>query len=127
LSSIIAPGQNNIAGYPIGGYFAKHIVSAGRDPETGGVASFLCDGGPGQGAVACDNAPLLYVGTPTPRVTGSIGNTVTLFKRLRLYALVDFKRGNKLLNSIEQFRCSGVLGVGYCDANYHPENYSPIY
>lgn len=127
LSSIIAPGQNNIAGYPIGGYFAKHIISAERDPETGGVASFLCDGGPGQGPVDCGVAPLLYVGTPTPRVTGSIGNTVTLFKRIRLYALVDFKRGNKLLNSIEQFRCSGVLGVGYCDANYHPENYSPIY
>jgi len=127
LSSIIAPGQNNIAGYPIGGYFAKHIVSAERDQTTGGVASYLCDGGPGAGAVDCTVAPLLFVGTPTPKVTGSIGNTVTLFERLRLYALVDFKRGNTIANSIEQFRCSGVLGIGYCDANYHPENYSPAY
>jgi outer membrane receptor protein involved in Fe transport len=127
LSSIIAPGQNNIAGFPIGGYFAKHIVSAERDPATGGVSSFLCAGAGGQGAVDCQTAPLLFVGTPTPKVTGSIGNTFTLFKRLRLYALVDFKRGNKLLNAIEQFRCSGELGIGYCDANYHPENYSPIY
>lgn len=127
LSTIIAPGQNNIAGYPIGGYFAKHIVSAERDPATGGVGNYFCDGGPGQGPVDCQIAPLLYVGTPTPRVTGSVGNTVTLFKRLRLYALVDFKGGNKLYNAVEELRCSGAIGIGYCAANYHPENYSPIY
>jgi hypothetical protein len=60
-------------------------------------------------------------------VTGSIGNTVTLFKRLRLYALVDFKRGNKLYNAVEELRCTAAIGIGFCDVNYHPENYSPIY
>ena len=127
LSPIIAPGQNNIAGYPIGGFFAKRIVSADRDPETQGATNILCDGGAGQAPVSCDAAPLLYVGTPTPHVTGSVGNTVTLFKRLRLYALVDFKRGNKIYNAIEMLRCSAAIGIGYCDANYHPENYSPRY
>lgn len=127
LSSIIAPGQNNIAGYPIGGFFAKRVVSADRDPTTQGPTNVLCDGGVGQTPVSCDAAPLVFIGTPTPKVTGSIGNTVTLFKRLRLYVLVDFKRGNKLYNAIEALRCSGAIGVGYCLANYHPEDYSPIY
>jgi TonB-dependent SusC/RagA subfamily outer membrane receptor len=127
LSPIIAPGQNNIAGYPIGGYFAKRVVSADRDPGTQGATNVMCDGGAGQAPVSCDVAPLVYFGTPTPRVTGSVGNTVTLFKRLRLYALVDFKRGNKLFNSIQQLRCSAAIGIGYCDENYHPENYSPVY
>ena len=127
LSSIRAPGQNNIAGFPIGGYFAKRVLSADRDPATQGATNVMCDGGPGQAPVACDNAPLLYFGTPTPKVTGSVGNTVTLFKRLRLYALVDFKGGNKLFNSIRQLRCSAAIGIGYCDENYHPENYSPVY
>jgi outer membrane receptor protein involved in Fe transport len=127
LSPIRAPGQNNIAGFPIGGYFAKRVVSADRDPATQGATNVMCDGGPDQGPVACANAPLLYFGTPTPRVTGSVGNTVTLFKRLRLYALVDFKGGNKLNNSLRQLRCSAAIGIGYCDENYHPENYSPVY
>ncbi|HEY9448268.1 MAG TPA: TonB-dependent receptor, partial [Gemmatimonadaceae bacterium] len=127
LSSIIAPGQNNIVGFPIGGYFAKRVVSADRDPATQGATNVLCEGGPGQGPVSCDVAPLLFVGTPTPKVTGSVGNTVTLFKRLRLYALVDFKRGNKLYNSVQQLRCSAAIGIGYCDVNYHPENYAPSY
>ena len=82
LSPIIAPGQNNIAGYPIGGYFAKRVVSADRDPGTQGATNVMCDGGAGQAPVSCDVAPLVYFGTPTPRVTGSVGNTVTLFGRL---------------------------------------------
>ena len=127
LSPIIAPGQNNIAGFPIGGYFAKRVVSADRDPATQGAINALCDGGAGQAPVSCDNAPLLFVGTPTPKVTGSVGNTVTLFKRLRLYALVDFKQGNKLYNAVEELRCTAAIGIGYCDVNYHPENYSPVY
>jgi TonB-dependent SusC/RagA subfamily outer membrane receptor len=127
LSPIIAAGQNNIAGFPIGGYFAKRVVSADRDPATQLATHVLCDGGAGQAPVSCDNAPLLFVGTPTPKVTGSIGNTVTLFKRLRLYALVDFKQGNKLYNAVEELRCTAAIGIGYCDVNYHPENYSPIY
>jgi TonB-linked SusC/RagA family outer membrane protein len=127
LSPIPAPGQNNIVGYPIGGYFAKRVVSADRDPTTHLATNVLCDGGPGQAPVPCATAPLVFIGTPTPKATGAIGNTVTLFQRLRLYALVDFKRGHRLFNGVEQLRCDGAIGVGLCDANYHPERYSPLY
>ena len=65
---------------------------------------------------------------PTPTNTGSVGNTFTLFKKLRLYALVDWKRGNVLLNNIDRgARCDGLLGIGVCDVNYHPQKYSPLY
>jgi hypothetical protein len=52
---------------------------------------------------------------------------VTLFNRLRLYGLVDWKRGNKLYNATELLRCTGVLGAGMCDVNHNPSKYSPLY
>lgn len=126
-SLVTASGQANVVGYPIQSYFSRRVVSATQNPTTGAVSNVLCDGGPGKASVACASAPFVYIGTPTPTNTGSIGNTVTLFNRLRLYALVDWKRGNRLANSIELLRCTGVLGVGLCDVNYHPLNYSPLY
>jgi TonB-linked SusC/RagA family outer membrane protein len=127
LPSIPSPGQSNIVGYPIGGFFSKRVVQAERDPATGMAMNVLCDGGPGAAPMPCASAPLLYVGTPTPRVSGAVTNTFNVGKRLRLYALVDFKSGNRIYNSIEQLRCNGSIGVGLCDANYHPERYSPFY
>ena len=127
LPNIIGIGQNNIVGYPIASYFAKKVISADRDPKTSGATNVMCDGVPGNGPVTCDVAPLVYVGTPTPTLTGAIGNTFSIGKRLRLYALVDFRRGNKLYNFVEEARCAAELGLPLCDANYHPEKYSPIY
>ncbi|MEP7087962.1 MAG: SusC/RagA family TonB-linked outer membrane protein [Gemmatimonadota bacterium] len=126
LPSIAAIGQNNIVGYPIASYFAKHVISADRGAD-GFATNVMCDGGAGNGAVTCDVAPLLYSGSPTPTVTGAIGNTFNIGKRLRLYALVDFRHGNKLYNAIEEIRCAGEIGIGLCDANYHPEKYSTLY
>ncbi|MBX6331319.1 MAG: TonB-dependent receptor, partial [Gemmatimonadaceae bacterium] len=125
--AIPAPGQNNIAGYPIGGYFAKRVVQTDRDPATGLATNILCDGGPGQAPMACAAAPLLFIGTPTPKVSGSLANTFTIGGRLRLYAMVDFKRGHRLFNATEQLRCDGTIGIGLCEANYFPEKYSPLY
>jgi hypothetical protein len=52
----------------------------------------MCADGAG-GTVACANAPLLYYGQPTPTRLGSVTNTFTVFKNLRLSALVDFQTG----------------------------------
>lgn len=127
LPSIPGIGQNNIAGYPIASYFAKHVISADRNPKTGFATNVMCDGGSGSGPVTCDVAPLLYSGNPTPTLTGAIGNSFMIGKRLRLYALVDFRHGNKLYNAIEEIRCAGEIGIGLCEANYHPEKYSTLY
>jgi TonB-dependent SusC/RagA subfamily outer membrane receptor len=127
LPNVIGVGQNNIVGYSISSYFAQKVVSADRDPKTGGATNIMCDGGPGNGPVSCDGAPLVYVGQPTPTLTGAVGNTFNIGKRLRLYALVDFRHGNKLYNFIEEARCAAELGIGFCEADYKPEKYSPIY
>jgi len=124
-SLLTSAGQYNVEGFPIESFFTRKVVSATVDPTTGAASDVLCDGGPGQPAVACANAPFVYIGSPTPTSTGSIGNTFTLFKKLRLYALVDWKRGNRLFNAIEIDRCTGALSVGLCDINYHPQKYSP--
>jgi len=126
-SLITTAGQANQVGFPIESYFSRKVVSATMDPSTGAVSNVMCAGGPGQGPVDCATAPFVFIGSSTPTTTGSVGNTVTLFKKLRLYALVDWKRGFVLANTINQLRCDGLLGIGECDVNYHPQKYSPLY
>jgi TonB-linked SusC/RagA family outer membrane protein len=126
-SLVSAAGQFNVVGYPIGGIWSRRVVSAGQDPTTGLATGVLCDGGPGNAPMACAGAPFVYLGSPTPTRSGTIANTLTLYKRLRLYALVDFRGGNKLENFVEQLRCQGLVGVGMCDVNYNPKNYNPMY
>jgi len=124
LSTVIGPGQQNIVGFPISSYFARKVVSADRDPATGKAINVLCDGGPGgSGPVDCATAPFVFVGSPTPTVTGSVGNTFTFGKRFRLYALVDFKHGNRLYNAVEELRCAAEIGIPFCDADYNPTKY----
>ena len=126
-SLITTAGQANQVGSPIEAYFSRKVVSATMDPSTGAVSNVMCAGGAGQGPVDCSTAPFVLIGSSTPTNTGSVGNTVTLFKKLRLYALVDWKRGFVLANTINQLRCDGLLGIGLCDVNYHPQKYSPLY
>ena len=123
-SLVTTTGQFNVEGRPIQSYFSRRVISATQDPTTGAVTDVLCDGGPGKPGVACASAPFVYIGTPTPTHTGSIANTVTFFGRLRLYALVDWRGGNKLLNANELLRCSGALGKGLCDININPQKYA---
>ena len=127
VPSVIASyGQFNKVGYPIGGFYAKRVVSADR-ATNGTATNVLCDGGPGQAPVACATAPFLFIGTPTPKRTGAIANTFTINRRLRLFALVDFKQGNKQLDATNLLRCTGALGAGLCESNYRPEKYDPVY
>lgn len=125
LPSVIATaGPANIVGYPIGGIFVRRIASAERDAN-GFATNILCQGP--SGAVACASAPFLYIGTPTPKVIGAVTNTVTVGRNLRLYALVDFRNGNRNYNAVELLRCAAQLGMGLCDVNYNPGRYDVTY
>ncbi|MEP6491350.1 MAG: SusC/RagA family TonB-linked outer membrane protein [bacterium] len=124
---VTSGGQFNVVGYPIGGIFLRKVVSADRDPVTNFATNVLCDGGAGKASVACATAPFVFTGTPTPKMTASLTNTVSIGRRLTLYALVDFRSGNRIQNAVEQLRCTGALGAGLCEANYFPEKYSPVY
>lgn len=126
-SLILSAGQFNKVGGPIGGIYTRRVVSADRDPVTGFPTNILCDGGPGAAPVACSSAPFLFIGTPTPKVSGAVANTVTLGNRLRLYALLDFKRGNRSQNANEENRCLGAVGISLCRSAYFPQEYSTVY
>jgi len=127
LPTIIASaGPANMVGYPIGGIWLRRVISADRNPTTGLAQNILCEGSNGTG-VACATAPFVYFGTPTPKLTGALSSTVTLWQRLQVYALADFRRGNKQYNYIEQLRCTGGAGGQLCRANYFPNEYDPLY
>ena len=120
------PLQQHREGGPIGGIYSRKVVSADFNPTTGRAINLMCDGGPDAGgaAVPCATAPQLFLGTITPKTTGAVGSTVTLWNRFRLYGLVDFKRGHKLLDADLLARC-GIFSV--CDVNVNPQNYDPVY
>ncbi len=122
---VALPGlpQRDVQGFPIAAFFAKKVVGATVDATTGATSNLQCDNGAG-GAVACAQAPVVYLGTSTPKVVGAFGATATVQKRLRLYGLVDFKAGNKLLNADELIRCSIFRA---CLANVSPQQFSPTY
>ena len=135
-NTIASAGQYNIVGYPIGGLWSRRVVSADRDPTTNLAINVLCDGGnasnlapgakPGP-ATACASAPFVYIGNPTPSKTFSLGNTFMIGKSLRLYGLVDGRRGNRIWNQNEEIRCDGLAGAPLCRANYYPLEYSTTY
>ena len=128
LPSLIATfGPSNQVGYPIQGIWTRRVVSADHNPTTGQATNVLCDGGAGAAPIACAQAPFVYVGTPTPKVTGGVANTLNLGQRLRLYALVDFKRGYRMFNAVNWLRCSGQTGAPLCRENYYPEEFSPVH
>ena len=126
-NAIASPGQYNIVNYPIGGLWSRRVVSADRDPTTNLPINVLCDGGAGKAPVACASAPFVYIGNPTPKTTFSFGNTLMIGKSLRLYGLLDGRRGNKVWNQNEEIRCAGLAGAPLCRANYYPLEYSPVY
>jgi TonB-linked SusC/RagA family outer membrane protein len=123
---VLSAGQTNVVGYPIGGIFTRRIISADRDATTGLPTNVLCEGAGGVG-VACATAPFQYIGTPTPRVTGSVGNTFYIGRSLRLYGLVDFKRGHRAYNQNDLLRCIGAAGAPTCRSAYYPLEYDPVY
>lgn len=128
LGALPFAGSSNVrsaVGYPINAYWSRRVVSADRDPTTHAISNILCDGGAGGTPVACGSAPEVFIGSQTPKVTGAFSSTVTLWERLTVYGLVDFKRGHRLFNANEFNRCGGVAPL--CDAHYNPENYETLY
>jgi len=104
--------------------WAKRVTSARLDVATGRAVDVLCDGGPNAAPMACAAAPVVFLGTITPKMTGAVSTSLTLWKRLSLYGLVDFKNGHKMLNTDETIRCSIFV---QCEVNVRPEKYDPKY
>lgn len=77
--------QAHVEGYPAGSFFYRKIIEAERDPATGDITSFRCDGGtgpegrfmrPGGAPVDCATAPNVFFGRPGPGLEGSVFSTL---------------------------------------------------
>jgi TonB-linked SusC/RagA family outer membrane protein len=121
-------GEGIRADYPSGAVFTKRVVSAELDPDTKRAINVLCDGGPDNdhAALPCADAPTVHIGQNRPKYSGAIGNTFTIARRIRLYALLDFKSKHLRFSNDLTLRCTGGAGAGLCDINMYPERYSPL-
>jgi TonB-linked SusC/RagA family outer membrane protein len=111
-------------GYPLGSYFNKKIVSATINPALGGKAQdIMCDDGKG-GTILCSDpkTPFVFLGRTTPKYEGSFTNSFTVFKNLRLSALVDFKRDYVKVDGSQRFRC--VINRR-CKEFFYPQEFDP--
>ncbi len=128
--TIVSGGLRFRVGYPSASFFSRRVVSATLDSN--GVAipsSIMCDGGPANHgkAVPCYDAagnviaPLVYIGQSTPTTQGGISSTFTLWSRLRLYFLVDYKVGFRKTDNNLRARCQ-VFET--CLQNVHPQDYN---
>ncbi len=119
------PNRHQI-GFPVDSYFRKKIVSADLDGD-GNLVNVMCDGGtgkdglePGGAPVDCASAPYLYVGKPFHDWISSFSTTITLFDRVQLSGLLDFKYGGQIFESIEYWNCAALLNH---ELVYFPERY----
>ncbi len=112
-------------GYPVYAFFARKVISADQAAD-GSATNIKCDGGtpdgmPGGAPVDCATAPRVYRGAPEPNFEGSIATNLTLFGRLSLAALVDFKRNWTTWDS--NLWCPGILT---CEEEVYPKKFSPV-
>jgi TonB-linked SusC/RagA family outer membrane protein len=108
-------------GFPVGSWFEKRITGATLD-AAGVATNIMCDDGAG-GSVPCATAPLVYLGRTTPDLEGAVTSAFTLWRNLRLFALVDFKQGYHKLDGNTRVRC-GFFG-GRCRENIFPKEFDP--
>lgn len=110
-------------GYPVDGVFRRKVVSADFDAATGKAINVKCDDGKGGSIAPCSAAPDVFLGVFDPKTEGAFSATATLWKRLRVYGLMDFKLGNKHIDNNRRALCQVFLR---CDENFNPGNYDPI-
>jgi TonB-linked SusC/RagA family outer membrane protein len=124
----LGPGVDSLGftgpkvGYPVDGIFRRKVVRADRDAN-GNAINVLCDDGHG-GGVACSQAGGVFLGVWDPKTEGSFSSTVTLWGRVRLYGLLDFKLGNRHFDNNLRALCQVFRR---CDANFNPQNYDILY
>jgi TonB-dependent starch-binding outer membrane protein SusC len=102
---IIFGDQRHQDGYPLGGYWARPYTFKDINGD-GAITTENCPG------TACEitlGDTAVYLGSPFPSWDLTFGSGVTLFKYIRVAALLNRRTGNKLLNFTEDFRCSALL------------------
>ena len=119
LSSTI----QHVVGYAPGAWWDRRVTSAEMD-ASGDVDfdTLMCDDGEG-GEESCDTAPRVFLGNSVPTNEGSFGAGLTLFRNLRINALVDWRGGYKKLDGDRRVRCNLF---GLCRENFFPNEFDAI-
>ena len=124
ISLAFSSSQRHQVGYPVGAWFAKRVVSAELNAN-GRAINIMCDAGPEHpGTVLpCAQAPQLYLGRMTPKLTGAGTVTLLLFQRFRFYGMVDFKTGYRGFDFDTINRCA-ILNL--CEISVAPQRFDPV-
>jgi TonB-linked SusC/RagA family outer membrane protein len=91
--------QRHVEGYPLGGYWGTTVDSMHLEndgsliPDTNHVF------------FSTDPDKYRFLGSALPTRQGSLLGDLTLFKNVRISTLFEYRGGNKMYNSTEQFRC----------------------
>ncbi len=113
--------QQHRVGYPVAGFFGQRVTSGSLSP-TGVATNLQCAGGAGGASVPCATAPFVYLGRSVPKYEGAVTSTIRVLQRVRIYTMVDFKRGHHRFDTNLWARCS-VFRL--CEASVSPEKFSP--
>ena len=98
--------QKHTPGRPLGSYFQRPVYY--DDANHNGVIEY------GEYSLG-DTA--VYLGNPLPTRQISLASTFTVYRNVKVYALLDHKGGFYQYNATEDFRCGTVLN---CEALYVP-------
>jgi hypothetical protein len=118
--------HRHTVGYPMGANWVRRIVTAdlnaqGRaiNQKCAGLTDALVDCFDAAGNAI---APRIYYGRTTPPIDGSLSSSVTLWDRLRIYGLVDYKLNHRVTQNNARARCQ-IFAT--CLRNHEPQNYDP--
>lgn len=107
VPAIIFGNQRHTVGVPLGSYFGRSVTF---------------DDANGDGIIAASeitvSAEDVFLGNPLPKRQMAIAPELTLFKMLRVSALIDHKGGYKLFNFTRRFRCA----FGVCQEAFDPNS-----
>ena len=113
--------QYHRTGFPVGAYFEKVTVSSDVDPVSGLPTNLMCDAGmdgrQGGATVPCAEAERLFIGQLLPDYEGAITSDITLWNRLTLSALLDYKYGQSIFSADLAIQCT-ILRL--CEPNVDP-------
>jgi TonB-linked SusC/RagA family outer membrane protein len=112
----------HVVGFPVGSWFGKKVVGSTLEDD-GTVDNITCDDGTSQhAAIACANAPLLFLGRTLPNFEGSVTSTLRVFKNFEFFVMVDSKRGYSKLDGDERVRCHAF---DLCESNWFKTGVDP--
>ena len=118
-------GAYNVAGFPMGSFFMKRVVSATL-VSPGEVTNVMCEGGTSFGhgdgsAVPCADAPLIFRGNPTPTWLSALSADIS-WRRWSLVGVAEFQGGHWMVDGN-----IGAAHIFFTDSKAAVEQTDPIF